>query len=126
MDSLTFIPTRVQLSRRRGWRKPENTIVVTRASRHWGNPFVIGKDSIFGPVPDAQTAVSFYRRWLTTTPAGRDVLALARKSLPSRSLACFCDLSSPCHADVLLDLVARKDPPTAQHILGMDTPTVLR
>lgn len=109
MDSLIIIPTRVQLSRRRGWRKPENTIVVTRASRHWGNPFVIGKESMFGPVPDAQTAVAFYRRWLTTTHAGRDVLALARKALPSRSLACFCALSSPCHADVLLEFVAQND-----------------
>ena len=31
-------PRRVQLSRRKGWRKPENTVVVARPSR-WGNPF---------------------------------------------------------------------------------------
>lgn len=34
-------PHRVQLSRRKGWRKPENTVVVARPSI-WGNPFTIG------------------------------------------------------------------------------------
>jgi hypothetical protein len=31
-------PFRVQLSRKRGWRNPENTVVVSRPSM-WGNPF---------------------------------------------------------------------------------------
>lgn len=35
------MPERIQLSRRKGWRKPENTIVVSRPSK-WGNPFTIG------------------------------------------------------------------------------------
>jgi len=34
-------PYRVQLSRKKGWRKPENTVVVARPSK-WGNPFTIG------------------------------------------------------------------------------------
>jgi hypothetical protein len=31
-------PTRVQLSRRPGYRKPAEAVVVTRSSKHWGNP----------------------------------------------------------------------------------------
>lgn len=31
-------PYRVQLSRRKGWRMPENTVTVTRPGK-WGNPF---------------------------------------------------------------------------------------
>jgi hypothetical protein len=31
---------RIQLSRRRGWRKPEGAIVVVRGTR-WGNPFEV-------------------------------------------------------------------------------------
>lgn len=32
------MPERIQLSRKKGWRKPENTVVVARPTR-WGNPF---------------------------------------------------------------------------------------
>lgn len=35
-------PHRVQLRRTKGWRKPENTIVVARPSR-WGNPYLVGQ-----------------------------------------------------------------------------------
>lgn len=38
-------PHRIQLSRKAGWTKPENTVVVARPTR-WGNPFVPGKDGI--------------------------------------------------------------------------------
>ncbi|MGO7983466.1 DUF4326 domain-containing protein, partial [Rhizobium johnstonii] len=34
------LPHRVQLSRKKGWRKPANTVVVARPSK-WGNPFRI-------------------------------------------------------------------------------------
>lgn len=35
-----MMPQRVQLSRRRGYRKPEGAVVVARPSR-WGNPVAI-------------------------------------------------------------------------------------
>ncbi len=35
------MPERIQLSRKKGWRKPEGTVVVARPSI-WGNPFSIG------------------------------------------------------------------------------------
>ena len=102
---MAVAPRGVQLRRCRGWKKPDNTVVVTRASKNWGNPFVVGKNSLFGPVPDSATAVNFYRRWLTGTVAGGDVLAAARRVLPGRNLACFCRLEEPCHRSVLLELV---------------------
>lgn len=34
------MPRRIQLSRKRGWRKPEGAVVVSRPSK-WGNPFTI-------------------------------------------------------------------------------------
>jgi ribosomal protein L37AE/L43A len=104
-QAITSSPHGVQLRRSAGWRKPANTVVVTRASKKWGNPFIIGKDSIYGFVTDAKTAVDFYRRWLKTTPEGASVLREARKLLPRQNLACFCPLDSPCHRNVLLDLV---------------------
>lgn len=35
------MPTRIQLRRTKGWRKPDGAVVVTRPGR-WGNPFKVG------------------------------------------------------------------------------------
>jgi hypothetical protein len=37
------MPQRIQLSRRKGWRKPAGAIVVARSSK-WGNRYAIGAD----------------------------------------------------------------------------------
>ena len=103
-NSSKALPRGIQLRRSRGWRKPPNTVVVTRASKRWGNPFVIGKPSEYGFVQDAQTAVDFYRRWLNSEK-GRPVLEAARRELTGYNLACFCSLGAPCHRNVLLELV---------------------
>jgi hypothetical protein len=87
-------PQRIELSRRRGWRKPLGTVVVSRPTR-WGNPFPIG--------PDCSRAESV-RRYAEALAAGTlgfdadDV----RRELAGRDLACWCPLDEPCHADVLL------------------------
>ncbi len=44
---MNAMPERVQLSRRKGWRKPENTVVVARPSKY-GNPFRVGGGTVFG------------------------------------------------------------------------------
>lgn len=118
-------PVRVQQSRKRGWRKPGNTVVVSRPSK-WGNPYQILR-SPFG------------NGWLVRLPQGdmrfseRDAIACAvylfRCSLNSgigpewqwmrdhladlrgKNLACWCPLPKPgepdlCHAAVLLEVVA--------------------
>lgn len=85
------MPHRVQLSRRKGWKLPADTVVVARPTR-WGNPFRPGTNG----VPDAATAVARYRREVAP--------ALDVTVLRGRNLACWCPLDGPCHADVLLEL----------------------
>lgn len=82
------MPTRIQLKRTKGWRKPEGAVVVTRATK-WGNPFKIGPDGT------REDCVEKYRRWLPHS--GLDPMELRGKDL-----CCFCALDKPCHADVLL------------------------
>lgn len=93
-------PRRVQLSRRKGWRKPENTVVVARPTK-WGNPFSIaeyGRDH----------AIAAFRELMTDPmarahvgyPEPEEVVA----EMAGRNLACWCPLDQPCHADVLLAL----------------------
>ncbi|UAJ81399.1 DUF4326 domain-containing protein [Leifsonia sp. ZF2019] len=92
-------PHHVQLSRRAGWRKPENTVVVARPSK-WGNPFPLseyGRDH----------AIAAFRAMLED-PSTRAALEYPepeeiREELAGKNLACWCPLDQPCHADVLLE-----------------------
>jgi hypothetical protein len=59
-------PTRVQLRRIKGWRKPEGAISVARPHK-WGNPYVVGMDAV-----DAADAVRLYRQWLPGAPVLAD------------------------------------------------------
>ena len=96
------MPKRVQLSRRKGWRKPPETIAVSRPSR-WGNPYHIMADR------SPAEAVRLYRvsvlsHW------GEEYRQLAKDALRGKNLACWCSLDSPCHADVLLEIANEKGP----------------
>lgn len=95
-------PKRVQLSRARGWRKPPGAVVVSRPSR-WGNPFPVSQ---FG----RDEAVRRYRELVTSAP---DIVESIRQDLAGRDLACWCKLTDPCHADVLLELANAEDGTTA-------------
>jgi len=98
-------PQRVRLSRRRGARLPEGTVVVARPSK-WGNPFPIGgPDPDGGRIDSAVRAVRLFSDWLTTRP---DLVAEARVELRGRNLACWCP-PGPCHADVLLRIANLTD-----------------
>lgn len=106
-------PTRIQLSRAAGWRKPDNAVVVSRPSK-WGNPFRIG-DTI--GCDNRETAVALHADWLaygTTAPwpnpGESDRLGDLRErvladiqELRGKDLACWCPLDEPCHADALLE-----------------------
>lgn len=100
------MPERVQLSRAKGWRMPENTVRVARPGP-WGNPYMVGTPG----VPDAATAVRKYREWIEATIADDyphpECTREALRTLSGKNLACWCGLDEPCHADVLLDLAAR-------------------
>lgn len=88
------MPTRVQLRRTKGWRKPAGTIVVARPSK-WGNPFKITNER------DAAEAVAEYRTWVETQP---ELIEDAKRELAGRDLLCWCRPGAPCHADVLLEI----------------------
>lgn len=100
---------RIQRQRTRGWRKPPNTVVVTRGT-FWGNPFVVRPDLEPGTkishqyiaVPTAEDAVAVFREWLERRP---EIADKARRNLGGKDLACWCGLDDePCHADVLLEV----------------------
>lgn len=107
---------RIQLSRAKGWRKPEGAIIVARPGP-WGNPFVVGKYGT-AAVCVAQFAV-LARGYidLGTSPElveAQRVTATRMRDrigdLRGHDLACWCRPGQPCHADVLLDLAAGRDP----------------
>lgn len=83
-------PQRVQLSRRKGWRKPGNTVVVARPSK-WGNPYSV---ETYG----RHAAVGMFRLYVVSV---LDIEQM-RTELAGKNLACWCPLDQPCHADVLL------------------------
>ena len=85
------MPTRIQLRRSRGWRKPSNTVVVSRPSR-WGNPYTVAE---YG----REEAIGLYAERLRQHP---ELAAAARRELRGRNLACWCAIGQACHADVLL------------------------
>ncbi len=91
------MPERVQLSRRRGYRKPEGAIVVARPSR-WGNPF---------RVVDGDRAEAV--RLFEASAIGFGVFHpySIRAELAGKDLACWCPLPDPgepdiCHAAILI------------------------
>lgn len=114
-------PRRVQLSRKRGWQKPENTVVVARPSK-WGNPvrivpvrkrgpFDLERDGVgfIGQNTDLEgarrSAVARYRDLLLDHPHLVPVtVEQIRAELRGKNLACWCPLDQPCHADVLLEI----------------------
>lgn len=96
---MTPAPTRVRLSRAKGWRMPANTVKVTRGpGMRWGNPFKVGDDvpGMPGEPMDAEDARQYFRLFAVE---GMDLAPLRGKNL-----ACWCALDAPCHADVLLEL----------------------
>ncbi|HEX4507646.1 MAG TPA: DUF4326 domain-containing protein [Alphaproteobacteria bacterium] len=98
-------PIRVQLSRRAGWRKPDNTVVVARPTV-WGNPFPIGKLGRAEAVRrfrDMMGDPHEMTGWLY--PSIKQI----RAKLGGKNLACWCPLPEPgepdlCHAAILLEI----------------------
>lgn len=79
---------------------PPNTVKVARPSK-WGNPFVIQSDPHFDYTPqNATEAVRMYR-----SHVNKGLMRIKiRAELRGKNLACFCKLTAPCHADVLLEI----------------------
>jgi hypothetical protein len=109
-------PKRIQLSRAKGWRKPEGAVVVARPGI-WGNPFTVAdaRDTGYRGT-DAEVAkycVWAFREWLegsdqfwrgAESDAARCVMLDRLPELRGKDLCCWCPPGQPCHADVLLAL----------------------
>ncbi len=100
------MPKRVQLSRAKGWRLPPNTVKVDRSTKYWGNPYHVGEEFKSPPITvrDRAHAVQLYRAMHELDPGRR--IPEWRK-LVGKDLACWCPPDEPCHADVMLELVAK-------------------
>jgi hypothetical protein len=116
------MPERIQLSRVKGWRKPDNTVVVARPGR-WGNPITTA--DVYGQYPSlddrgiatlvvrdfdvlARRGSLSFPNWLFSSGTRGPVewtypsIEEIRAELAGKNLACWCPLDQPCHADVLL------------------------
>lgn len=102
-------PVRIQLSRRKGWRIPENTVVVSRPSK-WGNPhdwrawLPEWRDCKVGPQSEGEKwcrdrATQAFEEDIADGTFRHDV-----GELRGKNLACWCPPGDPCHAEVLLKL----------------------
>ena len=117
------MPSRIQLSRRRGWRMPPGAVHAARPGK-WGNPYRVGERNPFGTVTtNNRHAASLY---VGFAPQNETLIAAARAELRGRDLACWCRLCElhvdgkplgidcpycePCHVDTLLKL-ANGPPP---------------
>jgi hypothetical protein len=101
-------PHRVQLSRKKGWKMPPNTVKVDRTTQY-GNRYVVGGnpclhvDGALHEVPDAETSVRLHREelehWMMRRP---EQVRVMLEPLRGKNLACWCKPGAPCHADALL------------------------
>lgn len=103
---MTNQPKRIQLSRKKGWRMPPNTVSVARPHK-WGNPFKVGDPEPVhcGPM-SAQEAVFWFKSLFhaAVSKGADELIAEARSELRDKNLACWCKPGEPCHADVLLEI----------------------
>lgn len=122
-------PTRIQRRRTNGWRKPDNTVIVSRPSR-FGNPFTLAMAYDLGYAQPNETeqarraVVGAFQEWLRGNrlmwqseegDRARRRLLDALPELRGKDLACYCPLPADgqpdyCHAAVLLDLANRPAP----------------
>jgi hypothetical protein len=121
MASEAMTPKRIQLSRRKGWRKPDGAVVVSRPSL-FGNPFPWHKAREAGyrgtDEELKEFAVSVFREWLTANERHghgqeerRQKVLAALPSLRGKDLCCWCKPGSACHADELLRIANAPEVP---------------
>ncbi len=107
-------PQRIQLSRKHGWRMPENTVKVDRSTQ-WGNPFKVGEILLtFGGKDTARCdrltpkgAVDAFHKQAMNLSAS--AISNIQEHLRGKNLACWCALDEPCHADVLLEIANKEN-----------------
>lgn len=109
-------PRRVRLSRACGWRMPAGTVKVDRSTK-WGNPFRVPEDGKRSECVDLFRHLLAGAVCLSARASVDEQLTYRARvledghELEGKSLACWCPLDAPCHADVLLTL--RRGPTVA-------------
>ncbi len=118
---MSTTPQRVALSRKAGWRMPENTFRVTRPGK-WGNPFAVTRlpDGRYGvrlrpPLTDGNFMILTANAspvCNTKAEASAEAVACFRTlyyasgmdaaELRGKNLACWCAAGDSCHADFLI------------------------
>lgn len=114
-------PVRLQLSRRKGFKlqalsRATNGLECVNVARpsKWGNRWTVAAYEAAGfKVVNRPTVVRLcveaYRAWLEGRPHwghGKPLPPVPDLSpLRGKNLACWCKLDSPCHGDILLELV---------------------
>ncbi|MEK9755086.1 MAG: DUF4326 domain-containing protein [Rhodospirillaceae bacterium] len=123
-------PIRLQLSRRRGFdlqqvSRNANGLAARSVARPgpFGNPFLIRKaiDAGYASVDTApRFCVDCFADWLAgsdrwyqghESACRRAAMLAGLAGLAGHNLACWCPLSLPCHADVLLARANREPAP---------------
>lgn len=90
-------PIRVQLSRRKGWRMPPNTVKVDRSTRY-GNSFIMAHEGT------RDLAIASFRE---QAEAQWEACPDFYEPLRGKNVGCWCGLDVDCHGDILLDVSNR-------------------
>lgn len=108
---------RIQRKRTKGFKMPENCKYVGRPGK-WGNPFLIGELTPEQAVKRYQRCIlnntmAYYYFFELEATIQFNRFKWMRENLEQLrkydSLACFCPLNEPCHADILIKLLSKKD-----------------
>lgn len=104
-------PIRIRLSRKKGFNLQKTSrqfnglecVKVDRTNRLFGNPFIVGKHGT------AEKCLELYQEYLAEIKEQypeRFKEEIAK--LFNKNLACWCQNSAPCHADILLKIVKQE------------------
>lgn len=111
---MTTAPVRIQRRRSKGWRTPENCVIVSRPSR-FGNPFTLALAAELGYENPRESVVGAFEEWLRGNcdmwqsdegDLKRERILADLPLLRGLSLACTCPIGEKCHADVLIKWAA--------------------
>lgn len=94
-------PERIQRKRTKGWKLPENTVVVTRGTK-FGNHFIVSpkakpgsrSGAFYTCVPTVHDAVECFRLYCYF-PLSSGFRQMVKKELRGKNLACFCPVKCP-------------------------------
>ena len=104
------MPQRIQRKVGKGWRTPPDTVYFGRGSK-WANPYSprVSVQSNVGGAYQRLTAEEALARYCRELPYFIDETTghLDISELRGKNLMCWCEIGSPCHADVLLDVANR-------------------